>query len=164
MPEANISHRGVRAFLAVLLLAASVAGPAHAADAMSTTMVTVSSPPPGALAPGPSGEQVVFSGQAKVKSRLVPDPEFGHPQLLLFIDMGSVAGLGASSGARYVTASQEILARPLAATHQIELTFPFAGKMTDPLSATRTGVVTLLLSVDVATGSIVAASANAVGR
>jgi hypothetical protein len=164
MRPLDFSFRDFRAALALLLLAAWVAVPAHAADMMGTTMVALTAPPGAAPPPPSGGEQVVFSGQAKVKSRLARDPEFGQPQLVLFIDMSNVQGQGASSGARYVTANQANLARPLAASNQIELTFPFAGKMTDPLSATRTGVITLSLSVNVTTGAIVAASGSAFAR
>src|ERR687895_696327 len=41
-------------------------------------------------------ESVAFSGQAQIKSRLVRDPDFSRPSLLLTIDLSSVSGVGSS--------------------------------------------------------------------
>src|SRR5687767_5469167 len=47
-----------------------------------------------------SPESVTFSGNAVVKSRLAPDPDFNRPRLVLTIDLSSVAGIGSTSGAK----------------------------------------------------------------
>ena len=165
MYEALSNFRGMRALCVALLVAGWYAAPASAADAMHTTMVAIGSPAaPLAAAARGAGERVVFTGRATVKSRLARDPDFGESKLLLFIDMRAVSGVGASSGARYVIPSQEILLRPLTVSHQVELTFPFAEKATDPLSLTRTGVASFSLNVDINTGAVTAASGTAASR
>jgi len=165
MDEALSHFRVMWALCVALLVAGGYATPASAADAMHTTMVAIGSPAaPLAAAARGSGERIVFTGRAKVKSRLARDPDFGESKLLLFIDMRAVSGVGSSSGARYVIPSQAILLRPLTVSHQVELTFPFATKGTAPLSVTRTGVASFALQVDINTGAVTAASGTATSR
>ena len=103
-----------------------------------------------------SPESVSFSGQAKVSSRLAPDPDFFKPRLVLSIDLSAVAGIGSSSGAKYVISGPELLNRDVAASHTIEITFPFSGGAS---SATpRTGVASFVLDFDPSTGAVTKAS------
>ena len=164
MDKAIANCRVRRSLCAAMLVAGWYTTPTSAA-AMHTTMVAIGSPSaPLAAAARGSGERVVFTGRAKVKSRLARDPDFGESKLLLFIDMRAVSGVGAWSGARYVIPSQAILIRSLAVSHQVELTFPFAKKATAPLSVTRTGVASFALQVDINTGAVTAASGTAASR
>ena len=165
MDKAIANCRLMRALCVAMLVAGVAYHPASAADAMYTTMVAIGSPAaPLAAAARGSGERVVFTGRAKVKSRIARDPDFGESKLLLFIDLRAVSGRGASSRARYVIPSQAIVLRPLAVSHQVELTFPFAKKATAPLSVTRTGVASFALQVDINTGAVMAASGTAASR
>jgi hypothetical protein len=105
-------------------------------------------------------ESVSFSGQAQIKSRLVRDPDFGKPSLLLTIDLSSVSGVGSSTKAAYVIPSAENVQRPLAASHRVEITFPFLKSgVKDPTTA-RSGVASFAFDFDVNTGAITAATGN----
>ena len=151
-----------RSVLLAVLAAGWMMMPARAADMMKSTMVSVSGAVGALTASG--AERVVFSGQAQIKSRLALDPDFGDSKLLLFIDMTGLSGVGSSSGAKYLVPTQEILIRPLALSHQVEITFPFFKNAADSLASTRTGLANFALNVDVSTGAITSASATAVSR
>jgi hypothetical protein len=157
----------IHLFVLAIISTAGLVTPARAVDMMNTRMVSISSlaAPPVAAPVGTNlPEKVVFSGQARVKSRRVLDPDFGEPKIILFIDMSGISGLGSSSGATYVVASQEILIQPLAASQKLEIIFPFAKSMADPLPLVRTGVASFALNVDVNTGVVTAASGTAISR
>jgi hypothetical protein len=105
-------------------------------------------------------ESVSFSGQAQIQSRLVRDPDFNKPSLLLTIDLSTVSGVGASTKAAYVIPSQENVQRPLAASHRVEITFPFLrSNSKDPTSA-RSGVASFALDFDVNTGAVTKAAGS----
>jgi hypothetical protein len=104
-------------------------------------------------------ESVSFSGQAQIKSRLVQDPDFGRPVLLLTIDLSAVSGVGSSTKAKYVIPGNELVQRHLAPSHRVEITFPFMRSGSDGSSA-RTGVASFALSFDVNTGLVTSAAAN----
>ena len=140
-----------KALLSVLVL--PFATLALAADPGTTTTVPVS----GTVSGG--AESVVFSGQATVNSRLAPDPDFGKHKVVLTVDLSGVAGVGASSQAKYVIPGPDIMQRRLAASDVISLTFPFLPDGGTVLSA-RSGVATFALSFDLNTGAVTAASAS----
>jgi hypothetical protein len=155
----------IHLFVLAIISTAGLVTPARAVDMMNTRMVSISSLAAPPVAAGVNlPERVVFSGQARVKSRRVLDPDFGEPKIILFIDMSGISGLGSSSGATYVVASQEILIQPLAASQKLEIIFPFAKSMADPLPLVRTGVASFALNVDVNTGVVTAASGTAISR
>jgi hypothetical protein len=104
-----------------------------------------------------SPESVSFSGQAKVSSRLAPDPDFFKPRLVLSIDLSAVAGIGSTSGAKYVISGPELLNRDVAVSHTIEITFPFRGGSS---GVPRTGVASFVLDFDPNTGAVTRASGN----
>ena len=103
-----------------------------------------------------SPESVNFAGQAKVSSRLAPDPDFFKPLLVLSIDLSDVAGVGAMSGAKYVISGPELVQRSVAQSHAIEITFPFRSSGADP----RSGVASFVIDFDVNTGAVTGASGN----
>jgi len=136
---------------AALLLAAMAGGaPAYAADALVPIQGVVSGQP----------ESVSFSGQAQVKSRLVPDPDFGKPSLLLTIDLSSVSGVGSSTKATYVISTQELVQRRLAGSHVVEITFPFMKSSSTDVSSARSGVASFALDFDLNTGAVTNATGN----
>ncbi len=102
-----------------------------------------------------SPESVSFSGQAKVSSRFAPDPDFNRPRLVLTIDLTGVAGVGSSTGAKYVVYGPELMGRPLAASHSVEITFPFKSAAA---ATARTGIASFALDFDVNTGALTGAS------
>lgn len=105
-----------------------------------------------------SPESVSFSGQAKVTSRLAPDPDFFKPRLVLSIDLSAVSGVGSNTGAKYVISGPELLQRDVAASHTVEITFPFRGGSSAALP--RTGVASFVLDFDPGTGAVTQASGN----
>jgi hypothetical protein len=155
-----------RAFLVVVLSAAAAPSLAQeAASALSTessfaapTSQDTTVPIKGIVSGSP--ESVTFSGYAVVKSRLAPDPDFNRPRLVLTIDLRSVAGIGSTSGAKYVISGPELTQREVAASHALEFTFPFKSTRSATAATARTGVATFVLDFDVNTGAVKGASGN----
>ena len=142
-----------------LLVAGALAGwggtsPAGAADAGTTTQVSIS----GTVSGAP--ESVAFSGTASINSRLAPDPDFGNHKVVLIVDLRSVSGVGAATQTKYVISGPELTQREVAASHAFEFTFPFRSAKTASTAAVRTGVATLVLDFDVKTGAVTKASGN----
>ena len=156
-----------RALFALVLSA--VGAPALAQEAAYMESLGAESlfaaPPPAQTAVVPikgvvSGlpESVNFSGDARVISRHAPDPDFNRPRLVLTIDLSGVAGVGSVTGAKYLVYGPELVHRPVAASHMVEITFPFKSS-TSPVALTaRTGLASFVLDFDVATGALTAAS------
>jgi hypothetical protein len=105
-------------------------------------------------------ESVAFSGQAQIKSRLVRDPDFNRPSLLLTIDLGSVSGVGSSTSATYVIPAKELVQRGLAASQLVEITFPFLKSSSTDLTSARSGVASFALDFNVDTGEVTNARAK----
>lgn len=99
-------------------------------------------------------EHVQFTGSAVVSSRMVPDPDFGKPSLLMQFDLTGVTGTGAKSGIRYVLTSQEHVIRPFANHQNVEFTFPMATDENAPISKVRVGTARFMMNVDRDTGAI----------
>jgi len=152
--------------VAVSLLAALAGAPASAQNATmmsapTSAGLTTASVSGVAIKGIVSGqpESVSFSGQAQISSRLVQDPDFGNPVLLLTINLGSVSGVGSSTNAKYVILGPENVQRHLAPSHRVEITFPFM-RSGGSNSSARTGVASFALSFDVNTGLVTSAAAN----
>jgi len=103
-------------------------------------------------------ESVAFTGQAKVASRLAPDPDFNRPRLVLSIDLSGVAGVGSSTGAKYAIFGPELLQREVAASYAVEITFPFKSSTAPEAAIARTGIASFVLDFDVNTGAVTRAS------
>jgi hypothetical protein len=158
--------------VALAVLAALAGAPAGAQDATTsatmlsepttTSSLTTSSASGVSIKGIVSGqpESVSFSGQAQINSRLVRDPDFGKPILLLTIDLSGVSGVGSSTRAKYVVLSPENVQRHLAASHQVQITFPFMSSKSNDSSSARTGVASFALNFDVNTGAVTSAAAN----
>jgi len=155
--------------VALLVLAALAGAPA---GAQTTSATMMSAPTTSGLATSSASavpikgivsgqpESVSFSGQAQIQSRLVRDPDFNKPSLLLTIDLGGVPGVGSSTKAKYVIPSQENVQRPLAPSHRVEITFPFMRSGNTNMTSVRSGVASFALDFDVNTGAITGATAN----
>ena len=163
-----------RALLAVVLSFAAAPAPGQEAmTAESSSLESSSLESSSLFAPEPvqsaavaikgvvsgSPESVSFAGQAKVSSRLAPDPDFFKPRLVLSIDLREVSGIGSTSGAKYVISGPELVQRGVAASHTIEITFPFRRSASAGLSA-RSGVASFVIDFDVNTGAVTGASGN----
>src|SRR5438094_8795046 len=112
------------AIAATTLLGALGAVGAHAQGAFTSTVSSTAVPLVGVVSGGT--ETVSFSGRAQIKANGVTDLDFGKPPtVLLTIDMGNVSGLGALTGARYLSSDRAILTRRLATADAVQYTFPF---------------------------------------
>jgi hypothetical protein len=146
----------------VLAVSAAVAGgaawleskPAQAAGIWNTSLVKVR----GSVSGSP--ESVSFSGDAKVSTRLAPDPDFGAHGLVLSIDLTGVSGVGSSTRAKYVIGGPEIVQKRLAASYTVDITFPFYQSGTDGTSGARSGAASFTVDVDLATGAVRSASGS----
>jgi hypothetical protein len=107
-----------------------------------------------------SPESVSFTGNAKVSSRYAADPDFNRPRLVLTIDLTSLSAVGSTTGAKYVVYGPELVQRPVAASHSVEITFPFKSSKSATAVTARTGVASFVLDFDVNTGAVTSASGN----
>jgi len=109
-----------------------------------------------------SPENVAFSGQAKIASKMVTDPDFNSvPAVVLTIDLSNLTGVGSVTGNKYVTSNQEILTRRLAATDLIQINFPFIPSGGSATSA-RVGVASFHLGFNVNSGILTSATGQVV--
>lgn len=146
----------------VLSLVAAIAGGTFwwggAAALAAGTWTTALVPIRGTVSAQP--ESVVFSGQAKVNSRLAADPDFNKPSLVLTIDLTGVSGVGSATGATYVISGPERTQRGLAASHLVEIIFPYFKSDTNGTSSAQSGVASFALNFDLNTGAVTSASGN----
>jgi hypothetical protein len=105
-------------------------------------------------------ESVSFTGVARVGARLAPDPDFGFPSLVMTIDLTGITGVGLSTRTKYAIGGPEIVQRRLAATHLVDITFPFYQSGTDGSSGARSGAASFALDVDTASGSVTSATGS----
>ena len=156
-------HRAL--FAAALSLACAPAPAQVAAPLGAESLFAAPAPASDTLVPikgvvSGSPESVSFSGQATVKSRLAPDPDFNRPRVVLTLDLTGVSGVGSMTGAKYVISGPEVTHRGVAASHTVEFTFPFKSSVSTSVATARTGVASFVLDFDVNTGAVTAASAN----
>ena len=105
-----------------------------------------------------ASETVNFSGQAKVSTNVVTDPDFGaQPTVVLSIDMTGVTGVGTSTGRKYVVSAQETMNRRLNAADLVQVTFPFYQSGASPTTA-RVGAASFSLGYDVGALKLTSAS------
>ena len=157
-------HRALFAVVLSLPVAPALAQEA-AAVAGEPSLFAAPAPAQSALVPltgivSGSPESVRFSGQAKVSNRLAPDPDFFKPRFVLTIDLTGVAGVGSTTGAKYVISGPELIQRRVAASHAVEITFPFKSSISPAAVTARTGVASFVLDFDVNTGAVTGASGN----
>ncbi|MDB5885602.1 MAG: hypothetical protein JWR74_1773 [Polaromonas sp.] len=146
---------------ALCLLAPMLLAPlsAHAQNRMNAKAVAVTS-----NGPVTNVEAVNFAGSAVVNSRLVPDPEFGRPSLVMQFDLTGVTGTGAKSGIKYVLTSQEHVVKPFASNQNVEFTFPMATDENAPIAKVRTGSARFVMNVEPASGLITSVNAVLTAR
>jgi len=161
-----------RAFLAAMLSFAAAPAPAQEAASAATmeslsagSLFAAPAPAQSALVPikgvvSGSPESVSFSGDAKVSSRHAADPDFNRPRLVVTIDLRGVAGVGSTTGAKYAISGPEFVQRELAASHAVEITFPFKNAKSPSAATARTGVASFVIDFNVATGAMTAASGS----
>jgi hypothetical protein len=106
-------------------------------------------------------EGVYVSGVAQISSRVMKtNPKFDHPRsVMLSIDLHNVSGQGLSTGATYVTESQEEVMRPLVASDRVEVTFPLYSEGLGGVTSARAGLASFTLTFDVGTGALTGGTA-----
>jgi hypothetical protein len=163
-------HRALLTPVALSVLLALAAAPAGAQDAATAAATTSEAPTTvrfstasaslvpirGVVSGDP--ESVAFSGQARVRSVLVRDPDFNRPSLLLTFDLSNVSGVGSSTNAAYVIPGREMVQRRVAGSQLLQITFPFLKSGATDLSSARTGVASFALDFDVDTGAVTSAA------
>jgi len=109
-----------------------------------------------------SPESVYVSGLAQITSTLVKtDPKFNHPpRVILSFDLHNVSGKGLSTGAMYVTKTQDDMLRVLAPSDVVAITFPFYPNTAIGFRSARAGLASFKLSFDVTTGAIIGGTAT----
>jgi hypothetical protein len=137
----------VEAAAAIQLDAAALA-PSAVRRPWNVTLVPVSGVVTG------SPESVTFSGNAKVGTRLAPDPDFGSPSLVVSIDLTGISGVGSSTGTKYAVSGPEIVQRRLAPSYTVDLTFPFYTSGTSGTTGARSGAANFSFTVDGASGAV----------
>jgi len=107
-------------------------------------------------------ERVYVSGVAEITSTVMKaGPKFNHARsVMLSIDLHNVSGQGLSTGATYVTESQEEVMRPLVASDQVEITFPLYSEGLGGLTSARAGLASFTLTFDVGTGALTGGTAT----
>jgi hypothetical protein len=71
-------------------------------------------------------ENIGFTGQMTISSRIIDDPDFHGPTMLeLTIDFSSVKGLGRATGNRFVSEAMTVVRRPLLAFDEVEAIFSY---------------------------------------
>ena len=161
-------HRAMLAvvvFLPLSLLSTSTLAQVTAAALGEASLFAAPAPSSDRLVPikgvvSGSPESVSFTGNAKVSSRYAPDPDFDRPRLVLTIDLTSLSAVGSTTGAKYVVYGPELVQRPVAASHSVEITFPFKSSKSASAVTARTGVASFVLDFDVNTGAVTSASGN----
>lgn len=120
----NTAHSRFKSLVLALLAAVLASLAWHSAFAQASRKISnIVVPIAGTVQVGE--ETIAFSGQARVTSALVTDPDFGGPRsVILAIDLLNVFGVGQSTGDKYVARGEEKLIRLLESSDLIEVAFP----------------------------------------
>jgi hypothetical protein len=106
-------------------------------------------------------EAVTFSGKAVVNARVLEDPDFRTPPIvLLSIDLSGVSGVGATSKKKYVTTDKQLVQRRLRPSDSVQISFPFWQSGTSATASGPVGVMTVTLTFDVNTKTLTAAAGS----
>src|SRR3989449_3452187 len=116
-------RRPVRARVVLSLLVAMLGGLLGGTSALADSSVAIAIS--GTVDGSP--ESVYVSGLAQITSTLVKtDPKFNHPpRVILSFDLHNVSGKGLSTGAMYVTKTQDDMLSVLAPSDVVAITLPF---------------------------------------
>lgn len=105
-------------------------------------------------------ESVALAGTIQIANLLVTDENGNSPKERLSLKLVGVSGAGMLSGAKYVAIGDESLVRPLVASDQIVIMFPFyRATANGPLSA-RSAAASIVLNFDLVTGALTKATAG----
>jgi hypothetical protein len=108
-----------------------------------------------------STEGVTFSGNALIKAKVIEDPDFRTPPIVvLSIDLSGITGVGATSRQKYVTTNETIIQRRLRPSDTVALTFPFWLSGNTSTGKGPLGAISISLTYDVNTRQLTAAAGN----
>jgi hypothetical protein len=138
--------------LAVVLLAGRADVPA--APVAGTTMLPIAGTVDGLP------ESVSLAGSIRIVNTMIIDPILPTPLERLSLTLVKVGGVGLTSGAKYVATGENTIVRPLAATDQLEMTFPFYRSTPDGRMSARAAMATISLTFNLTTGAVSAAKAT----
>jgi len=108
-----------------------------------------------------STEGVTFSGNALIKAKVIPDPDFRTPDVVvLTIDLSGITGVGATSKKKYVTTNETLIQRRLRPSDTVALTFPFWLSGTTSTGKGPLGAISISLTYNVDTRQLTAATGS----
>ena len=108
-----------------------------------------------------STEGVTFSGNALIKAKVIPDPDFRTPDVVvLTIDLSGITGVGATSKKKYVTTNETIIQRRLRPSDTVAVTFPFWVSGTTSDGKGPLGAISISLTYNVDTRQLTAATGS----
>lgn len=150
--------------LAQALAAGALALAARGADAQSArssraSPVTGTLSARAAVAVDPTAENVQCSGDLTIDTKAVADPVL-PPGVVVSIDASALVCVGQGTKGRYVTDGQPTLTRLLVPSDVITTTLAFHQDAPDELPPSRTAVLTVNLTYDIATGALTGATAS----
>ena len=106
-------------------------------------------------------EAVALNGFVRVASKVVRDPDFGKPPIvLLTIDFSGVTGVGLVTGAKYVTSGDQQLIRPLVAVDVVDVTFAVFPGTRGGMAKARSALASLTLLYDTNSGALTTGAAS----
>ena len=104
-------------------------------------------------------EAVALYGFVGVTTKVVRDPDFGKPPIVLLnVDFSGVTGVGLITKAKYVTSGGQDLIRPLVPVDVVDVTFAVLPGTAG--GQARAALASLTLSYDTGSGALTAASAS----
>jgi hypothetical protein len=105
-------------------------------------------------------EVVNFSGPLQINVVTVPDPSGGPTTAVVSLEATDIAGTGATTGTSFINSGEARLTRVLAATDVVQTTFAFYQDVPGGFMKTRTALLTVNLTYDVASGALTGATAS----
>ena len=106
-------------------------------------------------------EAVALYGFVGVTTKVVRDPDFGKPPIVLLnVDFSGVTGVGLITKAKYVTSGGQDLIRPLVPVDVVDVTFAVFPGTAGGQARARAALASLTLSYDTGSGALTAAAAS----
>ena len=109
-----------------------------------------------------TGEAVTFTGFGTLRTRVSRDTESGEQTLLADFDMRGIVGLALPSLTRYVLTHVEFMVLPHQPLQTLAITFPMEPSSGSLRRTLRTGVMKLIVLLDVNTGAALAINGTSV--
>ena len=135
--------------------ASAQVSPPTSARAISNLVVPVAGTVQG------GAEIVTLSGQARIMSTMVTDPDFGGPpSVVLSINLLNVFGVGQVTGAKYAATGEQRVLRLLRPSDRVDVTFPVSPIGARGIELIRPALLSFTLDFDAGNGQLRRARAN----